>query len=65
MTSKVNQDPLENMCSVIRTRGGYDPNQSAGKFRKFTAQSFCADNVARFFPLLGRSFKRFNLGIKI
>lgn len=33
MTSFLNQDPLENFFSVIRTRGGYNPMPSVRQFR--------------------------------
>lgn len=33
-TAQLNQDPLENLFSTIRTRGGYDPNPNVCKFRQ-------------------------------
>nr|CAI5821173.1 unnamed protein product [Callosobruchus analis] len=33
LTSCLNQDPLQNLFSVIRNRGGYNPQPTAGEFR--------------------------------
>ncbi|VEN63638.1 unnamed protein product [Callosobruchus maculatus] len=33
LTSRLNQDPLENLFSVIRNRGGYNPQPTAREFR--------------------------------
>jgi hypothetical protein len=34
LTNRLNQDPLENLFSNIRARGGFDPNPTAQRFRR-------------------------------
>lgn len=67
ITSRLNQDPIENLFSKIRQRRGYDPNPSARYFRfglqsvmtgcleKYTDSSNCEDDNDVYISVMERS----------